>query len=97
MNGRGSWALLQQPRLCGLSASARSRVTLHKMLVQFSELVFVVALNVKSAPPSLRIQPAQPPLRMSSAFPNAGGELELELIQSHMAQKPVLRGEVGRR
>jgi len=24
-----------------------------------------------------------------------GGELELELIQSHMAQKPVLRGEVG--
>ena len=23
------------------------------------------------------------------------GELELELIQSHMAQKPVLRGEVG--
>ena len=24
-------------------------------------------------------------------------ELELELIQSHMAQKPVLRGEVGAR
>ena len=24
------------------------------------------------------------------------GELELELIQPHMAQKPVLRGEVGR-
>ena len=23
------------------------------------------------------------------------GELELELIQSHMAQKPMLRGEVG--
>ena len=26
---------------------------------------------------------------------NASIELELELIQSHMAQKPVLRGEVG--
>jgi len=25
----------------------------------------------------------------------SGGVLELELIQSHMAQKPVLRGEVG--
>ena len=25
------------------------------------------------------------------------GELELELIQSHMAQKPMLRGEVGAR
>ena len=24
-----------------------------------------------------------------------GSELELELIQSHMAQKPMLRGEVG--
>ena len=26
-----------------------------------------------------------------------GTELELELIQSHMAQKPMLRGEVGAR
>ena len=26
-----------------------------------------------------------------------GAELELELIQSHMAQKPMLRGEVGAR
>ena len=26
-----------------------------------------------------------------------GNELELELIQSHMAQKPMLRGEVGAR
>jgi len=25
----------------------------------------------------------------------SGNELELELIQSHMAQKPMLRGEVG--
>ena len=32
--------LLQQPRLCGLSARARSRVTLSKMPVQFSELIF---------------------------------------------------------
>jgi len=31
----------QQPRLCGLSARARSRVTVRKMLLQFSELVFV--------------------------------------------------------
>ena len=31
--------LFQQPRLCGLSARARSRVTLRKTLVQFSELV----------------------------------------------------------
>ena len=29
-------------------------------------------------------------------FPGAGEELELELIQPHMAQKPVLQGEVGR-
>ena len=27
--------------------------------------------------------------------PVHGGKLELELIQPHMAQKPVLRGEVG--
>ena len=40
MNGRGSLTLLQQPRLRGLSARARSRVTLRQMLVQFSELVF---------------------------------------------------------
>jgi len=29
------------------------------------------------------------------ALADPRGELELELIQSHMAQKPVLRGEVG--
>ena len=44
MNGRGSWTLLQQPRLCGMSARAGSWVTLRKKLVQFSELDFVVAL-----------------------------------------------------
>ena len=32
--------MLQQPRLCGLSARARSRVTLRKMPVKFFELVF---------------------------------------------------------
>ena len=36
----------------------------------------------------------QPPGRVP-CYVSSGGELELELIQSHMAQKPVLRGEVG--
>jgi len=35
--------------------------------------------------------PAQPLWGSERGFP----ELELELIQPHMAQKPVLRGEVG--
>ena len=44
--------------LCGMSARARSRVTLRKMLVQFSELVFFwLHWNVKSAPPLLRPSP----------------------------------------
>ena len=34
----------QQPRLCGISARARSRVALRKMLVQFPELVVYAAL-----------------------------------------------------
>jgi len=33
----------------------------------------------------------------ASCSPNALIELELELIQYHMAQKPLLRGEVGAR
>ena len=33
--------------------------------------------------------------RVWKASGNSHYELELELIQSHMAQKPVLRGEVG--
>jgi len=41
-NSRG--ALLKQPRLCGMSARARSRVTLRKMLVQFSELFFCIGM-----------------------------------------------------
>ena len=32
---------------------------------------------------------------VSQSDGRAAAELELELIQSHMAQKPVLRGEVG--
>ena len=32
---------------------------------------------------------------MSSSSPEGELELELELIQSHMTQKPMLRGEVG--
>ena len=34
--------MLQQPRLCGLSARAKSRVALRSMLVQLSELVFLL-------------------------------------------------------
>ena len=36
-------------------------------------------------------------VRFAAAFRLIKGELELELIQSHMAQKPMLRGEVGAR
>ena len=54
-NSRGE--LLKQPRLCGMSARARSRVKLRKMLVKFSELVFLLHWNVKSAPPLLRPSP----------------------------------------
>ena len=103
-------------------------MALRKVLVQFSELVFV-ALALQICAALANVQPAQPSLRMSSAFPNVGGalvdtqgsctlqrkfewtelpavlaegllrlhELELELIQPHMAQKPVLGGEVGAR
>jgi len=49
--------LLQQPRLCVLSTSAMSRVTLRKMPVEFSELVFLLHWNVKSLPPLLRPSP----------------------------------------
>jgi len=51
----------------------RSRVTLRKMLVQLSELfLFVVALECQICAVLAKVQPAQPPSRMSSAFPNAG-------------------------
>jgi len=46
-------------------------MALRKMLVQFSKFVFMLLWNVDLHRP-LRILP----LRMSSAFPNAGGALE---------------------
>jgi len=57
-----------------------------KMLVHFFELVFVfvfvvfVALGCQICAALAKIQPAQPSLRMSSAFPNAGGG---SLLQKH--------------
>ena len=39
----------------------------------------------------------KPIVRRRAGFPVLRVELELELIKSHMAQKPVLRGEVGAR
>ena len=59
-----------------MSARARSRVALRKRLVQFSELAFFVALECQIYAALAKVQPAQPPLRMSTAFPNAGGALE---------------------
>jgi len=46
-----AWVVNAAPtaaRLCGLSARARSRVTLRKMPVQFSELVFALSPNTRS-------------------------------------------------
>ena len=57
---------------CGC-VRARSRVTLRKMPMQFYELVFFVALECQICAALAKAQPAQLPLRMSSAFPNAGG------------------------
>ena len=74
--GRERCSNSQQPRLFGMSARARSRVTLRKVFVQFSELGFVVALECQICAALAKVQPAQPPLRMSSAFPNAGGAVE---------------------
>ena len=51
-------------------------MTLRKMLVQFAGLAFVVALECQIFATLAKVQPAQPPLRMSSAFPNAGGAVE---------------------
>jgi len=48
---------------------------LRKMLVQFSELI-CVALECQICAAVATAQPAQPPLRMSSAFPNVGGAVE---------------------
>ena len=52
-------------------------MALRKMLVQFSELVFFVALECRICAALAKVQPAQLySLRMSSAFPNAGGAVE---------------------
>jgi len=80
INGRGSWSLgplIQQPWLCGLSARARSRLTLRKMLVKLSEHAFVaLECQICAALALAKAQPAKSPLRMSSAFRNAGGTFE---------------------
>ena len=49
-------------------------MTLRKILVQFSELAFV-ASGCQIWTALAKVQPAQPSLRMSSAFPNAGGAI----------------------
>ena len=60
----------------GCVARARSRVTLSKMLVKFSELVFLLHWNVKSALPLLRSSPRSPLYEWGYAFlSNAGGAL----------------------
>ena len=46
------------------------------MLEQFSELAFFGALECQICAALAKVQPAQPLLRMSSAFPNAGGTVE---------------------
>ena len=53
-------------------------MTLRKVLVQFSELVFFVALEcqISAALDLAKVEPAQPSLRMSSSFPNTGGAVE---------------------
>ena len=51
-------------------------MALHKVLAQFSDLVFFVALGCQICAALAKAQPAQPTLRISSAFPNAGGTAE---------------------
>ena len=51
-------------------------MAMRKKLVHFSELAFFVALGCKICAALAKVQPAQPFLRMSSAFPNAGGAVE---------------------
>jgi len=51
-------------------------VALRKMLVQFYELVFFVALECQICVALAKVQPAQPPLQMNSAFPSARGAVE---------------------
>jgi len=54
-------------------------VTLCKMLAKFSELLFV-ALECQTFATLAKAQPAQPSLRMGTAFPNAGGALATSAV-----------------
>jgi len=56
--------------------------------------VLGIPLRLGRPPPSTHFRP-RPELAPRAKGPLLLIELELELIQSHMAQKPVLRGEVG--
>ena len=53
-------------------------MTLRKMIIKFSELDFFVALVCQICAALAKAQPAQLPLRISSAFlnPDAGGAVE---------------------
>ena len=74
------------------------------MLVHISELI-IVALEYQSAPPLLIAKAQRPSPRsllyeLALPFPaplSVTRELELDIIQPHMAQEPMLRGEVGAR
>ena len=63
-----------------------------KMSGVFSGRGRYLPIQVAIAASFLKIWPASPQPSAVGLLPE---ELELELIQSHMAQKPVLRGEVG--
>ena len=65
-----------QTLLCGLSARVRSWVALRKMPMRFSNLALFVASECQIRAALAKVHPAQPSLRMSSAFPNAGGAVE---------------------
>ena len=65
-------------------------MALRKRPVQFSELAFFVALECQICAALAKVQPAQPPLRMSSAFPNAGGALE-DMQDSCMMERRLQR------
>ena len=73
-----AWVVKAAPTAAAVwaSARARSRVTLRKMPVKFSELDFFVELECQICAALAKVQPAQQPLRISSAFLNAGGAVE---------------------
>jgi len=79
-----------QTLLCGLSARARSWVALRKMPMRFSNLALFVASECQIRAALAKVHPAQPSLRMSSAFPNAGGAAE-DMQGSCMMEKRLRR------